>query len=100
MDKGSPVAQLQRSSCIGMPVLRSDSKGAAKLVTLYTRDGLEPIFADVSATAVTTPVRNLAPLAALLPRTGQPSLGPNEILDRFVSFVSAAGLTLYPAQEE
>jgi superfamily II RNA helicase len=41
-----------------------------------------------------------APLAALLPKSGEPALGPNEVLDRFVSFVSSTGLSLYPAQEE
>lgn len=39
-------------------------------------------------------------LAELLPSPGDPELGPNEILDRFVTFVSAAGFSLYPAQEE
>jgi superfamily II RNA helicase len=39
-------------------------------------------------------------LAELLPKTGEPELGPNEILDRFVSYVSATGFSLYPAQEE
>ena len=39
-------------------------------------------------------------LAELLPKTGEPELGPNEILDRFVTFVSATGFSLYPAQEE
>ncbi len=43
---------------------------------------------------------NSAPLAALLPEPGEPPIGPNEILDRFVSFVSGIGLSLYPAQEE
>jgi superfamily II RNA helicase len=38
-------------------------------------------------------------LAVLLPKAGEP-VGANEILDRFVSFVSASGLSLYPAQEE
>jgi superfamily II RNA helicase len=40
-----------------------------------------------------------APLAALLPRAGAP-LAPDAILDRFVSWVAATGLTLYPHQEE
>src|SRR5262252_2654274 len=56
--------------------------------------------ASVSAIALPAPGRSQAPLAALLPRAGEPSLGPNDILDRFVSYVSATGLTLYPAQEE
>src|SRR5262244_1298616 len=56
--------------------------------------------ASVSAIALPAPGRNQAPLAALLPRAGEPSLGPNDVLDRFVSYVSATGLTLYPAQEE
>jgi superfamily II RNA helicase len=43
---------------------------------------------------------NRAPLAALLPRAGEPPLDANQILDRFVSFVSSNGLSLYPAQEE
>jgi len=38
-----------------------------------------------------------APLAALLPPTGA---DPDDLLSRFVSFVSASGLSLYPAQEE
>jgi len=41
-----------------------------------------------------------APLAALLPKPGDPPLAANEVLDRFVSFVTATGLSLYPAQEE
>jgi superfamily II RNA helicase len=36
-------------------------------------------------------------LAALLPPAGS---GPDEILSRFVSYVAATGLELYPAQEE
>jgi len=36
-------------------------------------------------------------LAALLP---PPGTGPDEILSRFVSYVAATGLELYPAQEE
>jgi superfamily II RNA helicase len=39
------------------------------------------------------------PLAALLPRTGE-RLPPDAVLDRFVSFVAGAGLSLYPHQEE
>ena len=38
-------------------------------------------------------------LAALLPQDGS-ALPPDAILDRFVSWASAAGLVLYPAQEE
>jgi superfamily II RNA helicase len=41
-----------------------------------------------------------APLAALLPATGAPSLSPDAVLDRFVGWVAGAGLSLYPAQEE
>ena len=40
-----------------------------------------------------------APLAALLPSTGE-TLAPDAVLDRFVSWVGATGLTLYPHQEE
>jgi superfamily II RNA helicase len=43
--------------------------------------------------------KETAPLAALLPAPGQ-VLAPDAVLDRFVSFASAAGLTLYPHQEE
>jgi superfamily II RNA helicase len=39
------------------------------------------------------------PLAALLPPPGE-QLAPDAVLDRFVSFVAAAGLSLYPHQEE
>ncbi|HET9595514.1 MAG TPA: DUF3516 domain-containing protein, partial [Anaeromyxobacteraceae bacterium] len=38
-------------------------------------------------------------LAALLPPEGA-ALAPDAVLDRFVSWASASGLTLYPAQEE
>ena len=38
-----------------------------------------------------------APLAALLP---PPGAGPDEILSRFMAYVAATGLELYPAQEE
>ena len=58
-----------------------------------------PTPAKVTDTASKTrqaPVR----LAELLPKTGEPELGPNEILDRFVTFVSGTGFSLYPAQEE
>jgi superfamily II RNA helicase len=40
-----------------------------------------------------------APLAALLPPAGG-TLAPDEILDRFVSWVAGTGLSLYPHQEE
>lgn len=40
-----------------------------------------------------------APLAALLPSPGQ-TLTNDEILDRFVGWVSSTGLELYPAQDE
>jgi superfamily II RNA helicase len=40
-----------------------------------------------------------AALGALLPPPGE-ALGPDAILDRFVSWVSSTGLSLYPAQEE
>jgi len=40
-----------------------------------------------------------APLAALLPPPGE-TLAPDAILDRFVAWVSATGLSLYPHQEE
>ena len=42
----------------------------------------------------------IAPLAALLPKKGDPPLSPDAVLDRFISYVTSAGLTLYPAQEE
>ena len=41
-----------------------------------------------------------APLAALLPLPGAPPLDDSEVLDRFVSWVTSSGLSLYPAQEE
>src|SRR5262249_15113958 len=41
-----------------------------------------------------------APLAAPPPKPGDPPLAANEALDRLVSFVTATGLSLYPAQEE
>ena len=41
-----------------------------------------------------------APLAALLPKKGDPPLAPDAVLDRFISYATATGLTLYPAQEE
>jgi len=40
-----------------------------------------------------------APLAALLPPPGG-TLAPDAVLDRFVAWASASGLTLYPHQEE
>ena len=40
-----------------------------------------------------------APLAALLPPPGE-TLAPDAVLDRFVAWVAASGLTLYPHQEE
>ena len=40
-----------------------------------------------------------APLAALLPPPGE-TLPPDAVLDRFVSWVAASGLSLYPHQEE
>src|SRR5512140_184018 len=48
-----------------------------------------------------TPAPSLgeAPLAALLPPTGE-TLAPDAILDRFVSWASATGLSLYAHQEE
>ncbi|MFL5345863.1 MAG: DEAD/DEAH box helicase [Hyalangium sp.] len=47
-----------------------------------------------------TPAEKRAPLAALLPARGEPPLSSDEILNRFVGYVSANGLSLYPAQEE
>ncbi|XXF80682.1 DUF3516 domain-containing protein [Myxococcaceae bacterium GXIMD 01537] len=41
-----------------------------------------------------------APLAALLPRPGEPPLSSDETLSRFVGWVASTGLELYPAQEE
>src|SRR3954470_6677037 len=46
-----------------------------------------------------SPMPTTAPLAALLPKTGE-TLNVDEILNRFVGYVSANGLSLYPAQEE
>ncbi len=48
---------------------------------------------------VAAPVASVAPLAALLPAPGE-TLAPDAVLDRFVSWVAATGLTLYPHQEE
>ncbi|HLL53238.1 MAG TPA: DUF3516 domain-containing protein, partial [Myxococcaceae bacterium] len=42
---------------------------------------------------------NPAPLAALLPKRGE-TLDADEILNRFVGYVSSTGLSLYSAQEE
>jgi superfamily II RNA helicase len=44
--------------------------------------------------------RVTAPLAALLPNKGEPPLSTDAVLDRFVSYVTSTGLSLYPAQEE
>ena len=41
-----------------------------------------------------------APLAALLPKHGDPPLPADAVLDRFVSYVTQTGISLYPAQEE
>jgi superfamily II RNA helicase len=49
---------------------------------------------STSTAAVPT---SAAPLAALLPASGA---DPDDLLSRFVSFVTASGLSLYPAQEE
>ncbi len=46
-----------------------------------------------------SPSASDAPLARLLP-SGGTTLAPDAILDRFVSWVTDSGLTLYPAQEE
>jgi len=45
------------------------------------------------------PARAEAPLAALLPPAGA-RLAPDQVLDRFVSWVASTGLSLYPHQEE
>jgi superfamily II RNA helicase len=45
------------------------------------------------------PYASEAPLAALLPPRGG-TLAPDEILDRFVGWVTSTGLTLYPHQDE
>src|SRR3954471_17076705 len=47
--------------------------------------------------AAESPTSSSPPLAALLPTAGA---GADELLSRFVSYVSASGLELYPAQEE
>src|SRR5512143_1454942 len=49
--------------------------------------------------ATPPPSLDEAPLAALLPPAGE-TLAPDAILDRFVSWVSGTGLSLYPHQEE
>lgn len=49
----------------------------------------------MSAASITT-----APLASLLPREGAPRLDADQVLERFVSYATAGGLSLYPAQEE
>ena len=48
-------------------------------------------------TATAESASSLPPLAALLPGA---EAGADELLSRFVSYVSASGLSLYPAQEE
>src|SRR5450631_2450246 len=48
-------------------------------------------------TAAAETASSLPPLAALLPGA---DASPDELLSRFVSYVSASGLSLYPAQEE
>lgn len=42
----------------------------------------------------------IAPLAALLPKKGEPPLAADAVLDRFITYVTSTGLSLYPAQEE
>ncbi|HEX9049481.1 MAG TPA: DUF3516 domain-containing protein [Anaeromyxobacter sp.] len=49
--------------------------------------------------AAPAPSLGEAPLAALLPPAGE-TLAPDAILDRFVAWVSATGLSLYAHQEE
>ncbi len=49
--------------------------------------------------ATPAPLAGEAPLAALLPPPRE-TLAPDAILDRFVSWVAATGLSLYPHQEE
>src|SRR5215831_7208080 len=48
-----------------------------------------------TAESVSTPSQ--PPLAALLPASGA---DPDDLLSRFVSYATASGLSLYPAQEE
>jgi len=52
----------------------------------------------MAAPAATHPEE--APLGARLPPRGAPPLPAEEVLDRFVGWVSSTGLSLYPAQEE
>ncbi|HEY4394955.1 MAG TPA: DUF3516 domain-containing protein [Polyangia bacterium] len=47
---------------------------------------------SISSSAASTP-----PLAALLPAAGA---DPDDLLSRFISYATASGLSLYPAQEE
>jgi superfamily II RNA helicase len=47
--------------------------------------------------AIESPTSSLPPLAALLPGA---NASADELLSRFVSYVSGTGLSLYPAQEE
>jgi superfamily II RNA helicase len=49
---------------------------------------------------MSTPEDPRAPLAALLPKPGEPRLDADEILNRFVGYVATNGLSLYSAQEE
>jgi len=51
---------------------------------------------EPTGSSVTPP----APLAAFLPARGAPPLSDEDVLDRFVGWVSATGISLYPAQEE
>jgi superfamily II RNA helicase len=41
-----------------------------------------------------------ASLSALLPKPGEPALSADDVLDRFVGWVTGQALELYPAQEE
>jgi superfamily II RNA helicase len=41
-----------------------------------------------------------APLLNLLPKSDEPRLAPDAVLDLFVQYVTSTGLSLYPAQEE
>jgi superfamily II RNA helicase len=50
-------------------------------------------------TLAAAPISTEGPLAALLPPRGE-ALAPDAVLDRFVTWVAATGLTLYPHQEE
>src|SRR5215472_1926380 len=51
----------------------------------------------MTTAAETTASPPAPPLAALLPATGA---DPDDLLSRFVSYATASGLSLYPAQEE